>query len=136
MKPRNNTTGEKTKKEKKTQKTDTKTTNTNKKTQEHNKQRKTEKRRGTRKKKKRAEEGRGAKNSTTGLRNGTAEEQDEPKTAERRIYRPVRAKIKLRKMNDGGKLEVAHVSTHNSSDFDTMRLRPTGQVDSRNKKFK
>ena len=46
----------------------------------------------------------------------------------------MRAKRKLRKINDGGKLEVVHVSAHNSSDFDTMRLRPTGQVDSRNKK--
>ena len=58
------------------------------------------------------------------------EEQEEPKTADGKIYRPVRGKRKLRKLNDGGQLEVVHVSSY----FNTMRLRPTGQVDSKNKK--
>ena len=58
------------------------------------------------------------------------EEQEEPKTAERKTHRPMRVKKKLRKLNDSEQLEVVHVS----SDYNTMRLRPTGQVDSRNKK--
>ena len=37
-------------------------------------------------------------------------------------------------MNDEGKLEVVQVSAHNSSDFDTMRLRPMGRSESKNKK--
>ena len=53
-------------------------------------------------------------------------------TAERKILRPARAKRKLRKMNDGGKLEVVHIS----SEFNTMisMLRPRGQTESKNKK--
>ena len=43
------------------------------------------------------------------------------------VYRPVRANGMLRKVNDGGKSGVVRVSAHGSSDFDTMRLRPTGQ---------
>ena len=56
---------------------------------------------------------------------GDAEEQraDEPSTDERRIVRPVRGRMKLRKMNDRGKLEVVH----NSSDFNSLMLRPRGQ---------
>ena len=72
-------------------------------------------------------------NSTAGAEDSKAEErrdQEEPKTAERKNFRPVRGKRKLRKMNDGVKLEVVHVS----SDFSTMMLRPTGQSKSKNKK--
>ena len=65
---------------------------------------------------------------------GTAdtEEQrtDVPSTVERRIVRPVRGRRKLRKMDDGGKLEVVH----NSSDFNSLMLRPRGQKENKNKK--
>ena len=57
----------------------------------------------------------------------TAVEPDEPKTVERKIYRRERTR-KLRTLNDGGKLEIVHVSAHNSSDFETMILRPMGRI--------
>ena len=58
------------------------------------------------------------------------------KRSEKKIYRPVRGKRKLRKMNAGGKLEVVRVGAHNSSDFDTRMLiiRPMGRLESNNKK--
>ena len=34
---------------------------------------------------------------------------------------------KLRKLNDGGKLEVVQVKTHSTSDFNDMVLRSTGR---------
>ena len=46
------------------------------------------------------------------------------------LARMQQSKRKLRKMNDGGKLDVVHVS----SDFNTMMLRPRGQTESKNKK--
>ena len=45
-------------------------------------------------------------------RNNTWEEQDEPKTAERKVYRREKTR-KLRELNDGGKLEIVQVKTHN-----------------------
>ena len=36
-------------------------------------------------------------------------------------------------MNDGGKLEVVRVSAHNSSEFNTVVLRPMGRLESTNK---
>ena len=66
------------------------------------------------------------RNSTTEARNSTSGEPDEPRTAERNIYRRGR-KRKLRKLNDGGKLEIVQVSAHNSSDFEIMILRPRGR---------
>ena len=51
-------------------------------------------------------------------------------TIERKTVEPARAKRKLRKTNDAGKLKVVHVS----SDFNTMILRLTGQTESKNKK--
>ena len=61
-------------------------------------------------------------------------DEEAPTAVEKKIVRPARAKRKLRKLNDGGKLEVVHVSAHNSSDFNTMMLRPTGQTKSKNTK--
>ena len=45
---------------------------------------------------------------------------------ERRIFRRQKTR-KLRKLNDGGKLEIVTIKTHNSSDFSDMVLRPKGQ---------
>ena len=45
---------------------------------------------------------------------------------ERRIYRRHKTR-KLRKMNDGGKLEIVQVKTHSSSGYSDMVLRPQGQ---------
>ena len=59
-------------------------------------------------------------------RNSTEEEDHQPRTVEQRIYRRQKTK-KLRKLNDGGKLEIVQVKTHNSSDFSDMVLRPKGQ---------
>ena len=53
-----------------------------------------------------------------------------PRAVEKKIVRLTRAKRKLRKMDDGGKLEVVLVS----SDFGTMILRPRGQTESKNRK--
>ena len=53
-----------------------------------------------------------------------------PRVVKRKVVRLARAKRKLRKMNDGGKLEVVHVS----SDFDTMMLMPRGQTEIKNRK--
>ena len=77
------------------------------------------------------------KNSTTEARNITEEEQDEPRTAERKIYRRERTR-KLRKLNDGGKLEVVQAISKNSnnSDYDheSMILRPKGRKGSKNER--
>ena len=72
-------------------------------------------------------------NSTAEARNSTGEEQDEPKTAERRIYRRQKTR-KPRKPNDGGKLEIVQVKTHNSSDYESMVLRPKGRKRSKNER--
>ena len=74
-----------------------------------------------------------AENITNGASNSTSVEPDEPKTAERKSYRRAR-KRKLRKLNDGGKLEIVHVSAHNSSDFENMILRPMGRKRSKDEK--
>ena len=59
------------------------------------------------------------------------EEQDEPKTAGKKLYRRERTR-KLRKLNDGGKLEIVQVKTHNSSDSENIVLRPKGLKRSKN----
>jgi hypothetical protein len=51
----------------------------------------------------RAEAGGSAQNSTVEDRHSTEEEEDQPRTVERRIYRRQKTR-KLRKLNDGGKL--------------------------------
>ena len=87
---------------------------------------KKEKRNKTRKRGgQRAEAGGSAQNSTVEDRNSTEEEEDQPRTVEQRIYRRQKTR-KLRKLNDGGKLEIVQVKTHNSSDFSDMVLRPKG----------
>ena len=53
---------------------------------------------------------------------------------ESKMARLAISKRKLRKMNDGGKLEVVHV--HVGSDFNTVMLRPRGQTESKNKKVR
>ena len=80
---------------------------------------------------KRADTGGSAKNITDEDRDSTGEEQAEPRTTERRIYRAPKTR-KLRKMNDGGKLETVQVKTHNSSDYSDMVLRPNGRKRSKN----
>ena len=62
---------------------------------------------------KRADAGGSAQSSTEDPedRSITGEEQAEPRTAERKIYRGQRTR-KLRKMNDGGKLEIVQVKTY------------------------
>ena len=52
---------------------------------------------------------------------------------ERRIYRRHKTR-KLRKLNDGGKLEIVQVKTHNSSDYSDMVLRPKGQKRRKNER--
>ena len=52
---------------------------------------------------------------------------------ERRIYRRQKTR-KLRKLNDGGKLEIVKVKTHNSSDYSDMVLRPKGRKRSKNER--
>ena len=54
-------------------------------------------------------------------------------TSERRIYRGSTTR-KLRKMNDGGKLEIVQVKRHSSSDYNDMVLRPKGRSRSKNEK--
>ena len=39
-------------------------------------------------------------------------------------------------MDDGGELEVVHVSAHNSPDFDNMILRPMGRLGSKNEQIR
>ena len=89
-----------------------------------------EKRRGKKKKRKkgekRADAGGGAQNSRAEDRNSTEEEEDQPRTVAQRIYRRQKTR-KLRKLNDGGKLEIVQVKTHNSSDYSDMVLRPKGR---------
>ena len=79
------------------------------------------KRRGKGKKEKkggeRAEAGGSAQNRTVADRSGTEDEEDQPTTVERRIYRRQKPR-KLRKLNDGGKLEIVQVKTHNSTDYE------------------
>ena len=81
----------------------------------------------------RADAGGSAQNSTEEDRSSTGEEQAEPRTAERMIYRGRKTR-KLRKLNDGGKLEVVQVKTHNSSDYNDMVLRPKGRKRSKNER--
>ena len=64
---------------------------------------------------------------------GTEDEEDQPGTVERRIYRRHKTR-KLRKMNDGGKLEIVQVKTHSSSDYSDMVLRPQGQKRRKNER--
>ena len=52
---------------------------------------------------------------------------------ERRIYRRQKTR-KLRKLNDGGKLEIVQVKPHNSSDYSDMVLRPKGRKRSKNER--
>ena len=94
-----------------------------------------EKRRGKKKKKgkKRAEAGGSAKNSAEDDQNSTVEEEDRPRTVERKIYRGHKTR-KLRKLNDGGKLELVQVKTHSSLDYSDMVLRPKGQKRRKNAK--
>ena len=94
-----------------------------------------EKRKGKKSKKggERAEAGGGAQNSTVEGRSGTEDEKDQPSTVERRIYRRQKTR-KLRKLNDGGKLEIVQVKTHNSSDYSDMVLRPKGRKRSKNER--
>ena len=83
--------------------------------------------------KKRAEAGGSAQNSADKDQNSTGEEEDHPRTVERKIYRGHKTR-KLRKLNDGGKLELVQVKTHNSSDYSDMVLRPKGQKRRKNAK--
>ena len=93
---------------------------------------KRQKKKGKRREK-RADEGGDAKNGTDEDRNSTGEEQAAPRTPERRIYRGNKTR-KLRKLNDGGKLEIVQVKTHNSSDYNSMVLRPKGRKRSKNER--
>ena len=73
-----------------------------------------------------------AQNSTVADQSGTEDEEDQPRTVERRIYRRQKTR-KLRKLNDGGKLEIVQVKTH-SSDYSDMILRPQGQKRRKNER--
>ena len=81
----------------------------------------------------RAEAGGSAQNRTVADRSGTEDEEDQLRTVERRIYRRQKTR-KLRKLNDGGKLEIVQVKTHNSSDYSDMVLRPKGRKRSKNER--
>ena len=83
--------------------------------------------------KKRAEAGGSARNSADEDQNSTGEEEEQPMTVERRIFRRHKTR-KLRKLNDGGKLEIVTIKTHNSSDFSDMVLRPTDRKRSKNER--
>ena len=83
--------------------------------------------------KKRAEAGGSAQNSTDEDQNSSGEEEDQLRTVERRIYRRQKTR-KLRKLNDGGKLEIVQVKTHNTSDFNDMVLRPKGRKRGKNER--
>ena len=52
---------------------------------------------------------------------------------EQKIYRGHKTR-KLRKLNDGGKLEIVTIKTHNSSDFSDMVLRPKDRKISKNER--
>ena len=82
---------------------------------------------------KRAEAGGSAQNSTDEDQHSSGEEGDQLRTVERRIYRRQKTR-KLRKLNDGGKLEVVQIKTHSSSDFSDMLLRPKGRKRSKNER--
>ena len=73
--------------------------------------------------------------SLEGLRFGpsSGEEEEQPRTVERKIYRGHKTR-KLRKLNDGGKLEIVQIKTHNSSDFSDMVLRPKDRKRSKNER--
>ena len=94
--------------------------------------RKKEKRKKRKKGETRAEAGGSAQNSTVADQSGTEDEEDQPRTVERRIYRRQKTR-KLRKLNDGGKLEIVQVKTH-SSDYSDMILRPQGQKRRKNER--
>ena len=96
------------------------------------KKEKHEKKKKRKKGKKRAEAGGSAQNSTVADQSGTEDEEDQPRTVERRIYRRQKTR-KLRKLNDGGKLEIVQVKTH-SSDYSDMILRPQGQKRRKNER--
>ena len=83
--------------------------------------------------KNRADAGGSAKNTTDEDRNSTGEGQAEPRTPGRRIYRGPKTR-KLRKMNDGGKLEIVQAKTHNSSDYSDMVLMPKSRKRSKNER--
>ena len=83
--------------------------------------------------KKRSEAGGSAQNSMVADQSSTEDEEDQPTTVERRIYRRQKTR-KLRKLNDGGKLEIVQVKTHNSSAYESMVLRPKGQKRSKNER--
>ena len=61
------------------------------------------------------------------------EEEAQPRTVERRLFRRHTTR-KLRKLNDGGKLEIVTIKTHNSSDFSDMVLRPKARKRSKNER--
>ena len=86
---------------------------------------KKEKKKKKKKGEKRAEAGGSAKNSAEDDQNSTVEEEDHPRTVERKIYRGHKTR-KLRKLNDGGKLELVQVKTHSSLGYSDMVLRPKG----------
>ena len=56
-----------------------------------------------------------------------------PATQARPIIKRI-ALWKLRKLNDGGTLEIVQVKTHNSLDYSDMVLRPKGQKRRKNAK--
>ena len=66
-------------------------------------------------------------------KSSTEDEEDQPRTVERRIYRRQKTR-KLRKLNNGGKLEIVQVKSHNSSDYSDMVLRPKGRKRSKNER--
>ena len=74
-----------------------------------------------------------AQNITDEDQNSTEEEEDQPRTVERKIYRG-QQKRKLRKLNDDGKLEIVPIKTHNSSDFSDIVLRPKDRKRSKNER--
>ena len=83
--------------------------------------------------KKRSEAGGSAQNSMIADKCSTEDEEDQPRTVERRIYRRQKTR-KLRKLNNGGKLEMVQVKSHNSSDYSDMVLRPKGRKRSKNER--
>ena len=83
--------------------------------------------------KKRSEAGGSAQNSMVADKSSTEDEEDQPRTVERRIYRRQKTR-KLRKLNNGGKLEIVQVKSHNSSDYSDMVLRPKGRKRSKNER--
>ena len=75
---------------------------------------------------KRDEAGGSAQNSTVEDRHSTGEEEDQPRTVEQRIYRRHTTR-KLRKLNDGGKLEIVKIKTHNMCTVQILAIWYYGQ---------